>query len=183
MARFEENSALADTGNTKADLKSYVENLKPRSDLVVTDELLISGNKIGLANNAGKWVKYSKSYTDFPTAANTSADSTIVSLGAGAVIEAVKVVVTTAFAGGSVSACTVDVGTTASTPTEYINLGNIFAATTTTGLYYTSGPNFLTENASTPILTRIICTSDTCDNLTAGAFDVWLKYSIADSVI
>ena len=182
MARFEEPSVLADTGNTKADLKNYVEGLKPRSDLVVTDELLISGNQIGLANNALRWVNYQKSYTDFPTAANTSANSTVVSLGAGAVLHAAKVITTTAFAGGSVSACTVDLGITSGAPTDYINGGNIFAATTTAGSEY-STVDFLTENASTPILTRINCTSDTCDNLTAGAFDVWLLYSIADSAL
>jgi len=180
MARFAEPSVLDDTGNTKAELKAYVEGLKPQSDLVVDGQLTADNNEIGLSEGVPRWVKYTHTYADFPTAATTSADDTVVSLGDGAVVHAVKVITTTAFVGTGVTACTVDVGLTSSAPTEYINLKSVFALTTTAGWEY-STLDFLTENGSTSVLVRIICTSANCSALTAGSFDVWVLQSIANS--
>jgi len=180
MARFAEQSALADTGNTKANLKDYVEGLIPQSDLVITGELLVSGNKIGLADNSQRWVKYTKLYSDFSIAGTTSADKTVVALGAGSVVHAIKVITTTAFVGGSVSAANVSVGLTSSDPDDYINDQSVFTLTTTAGGEY-STVDFLTENASTSILCQLKTVSDNIDNLTAGAVDIWVSWSIADS--
>ena len=185
MSRFLEDSALSNS-LTYTKLTDYVQNLRPQADLINPDSafegLKISSNKIGINGTVGGWYKYTVAYTDFATAATTSADSTVVSLGNGGLVHYVKVNTTTGFTGGGASTCTIDVGTTSGTPTEYVNLGNVFAATTTTPSGTYTGPDFLTENASTPILARIICDVN-CNTLTAGAADIWMYVSFADSVL
>jgi len=179
MARFEENSALGSCVSV-AQLKTYVEGLKPRSDLLVADQLIIVGNTIGLALHVPFWRKFTKVFGDFSIAGTTSADVTLVSLGAGAIIEAVWVITTTAFTGGSVSAANISVGISSSDPDDYINDQSIFTATTTTGGEY-STVDFLTANAAVPILCQVKTVSDDIDNLTAGSVDVYIKYAIISS--
>lgn len=181
MARFAEPSVLSDTGNTKADLKAYVEGLIPQADLVNTDNgTNVSSNKIVLASTVPYWRKFSVSYTNFATANTTSADYSVESLLTGAIVHAVKVVTTTGFTGGGAASCTMDVGTTSGTPTEYINGDSVFTTDTTAASGTYSGVSFETENGSTSVLARIISDVN-CDTLTAGAADIWILYSVADS--
>jgi len=180
MARFESPANLPDPF-TQSDADDWVEAIKPTSDVIVTDELLITSSQIGIAKQVPAYRKYEVDYTDFATASTTSADYTVVSLGAGAVIEAVKLIVTTKFEGGSVSAATMSVGTTAGTPTEFLSADNVFAVTTTTAAGHFTTVTALTENAATPILAQVVCTGDDCDNMTAGAAEIHIKYSITDN--
>jgi hypothetical protein len=182
MARFAEPSVLADTGNTKADLKAYVEGLIPQADIINTAKgTNVDSNKIVLANGVPYWREYTLEYTDFATASTTSADYSVVSLGAGSVIHAIKLVTTTAYAGGSVSDVKMDVGLTSGTPTEYLSGEDVDVLDTTAASGEYSTVDFLTENASTSVLARIVCTAGNCDTLTAGVAKLYIMYSIADA--
>jgi len=180
MARFAENSVLSDTNVTKENLKDYVEGLKPQGDLVVTNELVISSNKIGLANNAARWVIYNKVFGDFSTAGTTSGDVSIVALGAGAIVHAAKIVTKTAFTGTSITAMNLSLGITASDPDDYINDQSIFTVTTTAGGEYT-GTDFLTENAATTIICQAKSVGANLSVLTTGSVDVHVLWSISSS--
>jgi hypothetical protein len=185
MSRFLEDSPIPDPF-TQADLTDYVQSLRPQADLINPDVndgitfegLKVSSNKIGINGVIGGWRTYQIDYTDFPTAAATSADYTIVSLGAGSVIHYAKVITTTGFTGGSSTDVTLKVGTSAGNPNEFINGDSIQTATTTSASGTYTGPTFLTENAASSILAQITTVGDTCDNLTAGSAKVLLYYSI-----
>jgi len=183
MSRFLEDSSLSNPF-TYTKLTDYVQALRPQADLINPDSafeaLKISSNKIGVNGTVGGWYKYQKVFGDFTDAATTSSDSTVVSAGAGGLVHFAKVVTTTGFTGGGASTCTVDLGTTSGTPTEYINLGNIFATNTTAPSGTYTGTDFLTENGAESILVRIISDVNVAD-LTAGAMDIWLYMSFADS--
>jgi hypothetical protein len=155
--------------------------MDPTSDLV-DSTLQVTANQIGLANTAPRWTKYTKGYADFSIASTTSADNTIVSLGAGAVVHLVKVITTTGFTGVGVTAANLSVGITSSDPDDYINDTSVFAATTTAGGEYT-GTDFLAEDGATPILCQLKTVTANIDQLTAGSVDVWIFWSIADSAL
>jgi hypothetical protein len=184
MANFLEDRTLDDTDVTKAELKAWVENMDPTADLINPDSALaglkVSSNKIGINGVIGGWYKYQVTYSDFATAATTSADHTVVSLGAGAVVHYVKLITTTAFTGGGAASVTMDVGTTSGTPTEYLATDSVFTASTTAASGTYTGPSFETENGATAVLARIIADVN-CDTLTAGAADIWIYASFADS--
>ena len=188
MSRLLEDSAIPDPF-TQADLTDYVQNLRPTADLINPDVndgitfegLKVSNNKIGINGTISGWRTFQIDYTDFPTAATSSADHTVVSLGAGAVIHNVKVVVTTAFddGAGPISDVTLKFGTTPGNPNEYINGSSIQTATTTTAAGTYDGTDYLTENASTDLLAKIDCVGGNCDTLTDGSAKILVNYSIA----
>jgi len=184
MANFAQPSTLDDTGVTKVELQNWAEGMIPQTDLINPDStfsgLKIASNKIGINGTIGGWYKYQVAYSDFATAATTSADSTVVSLGIGAIVHYVKLVTTTGFTGGGAATCTMDVGTTSGTPTEYLLTKSVFATSTTAAAGTYTGPSFETENAATAVLARIICDVN-CSLLTAGAADIWIFASFADS--
>jgi len=184
MSRFLEDSPIPDP-YTQANLTDYVQSLRPQADLINPDTALeglkISSNKIGINGVIGGWYKYQVDYTDFPTAATTSADHTVVSLGAGAMVHYVKVNVTTAFtASPSASSAVLNVGTTSGTPTEYVNAASMLTLTTTAAAGTYTGPSFETENGATSVLANLVCDVN-CSTLTAGAADIWIYFSLADS--
>ena len=187
MSRFLEDSALSNP-LTYPKLTDYVQNLRPQADLINPDSdfeaLKISSNKIGVNAVVGGWRTFDIAYTDYSAAGTTSADHTIVSLGAGAMIHYVKVVTTEAFndsgGGGSATIATLNVGTTPSNPNEYINGVSVFTTDTTTASGTYTGPSFLTENGSTSILSNLTSDVNT-DTLTQGAAKVFIYYSIANA--
>lgn len=182
MANFAQDRTLDDTDVTKAELQAWVENMDPQTDLI-DETLKITSNQIGIADTSVRWDKFEVLFSDFATASTTSADKTVVSLGAGSVIHAVKLITTIAFAGGSVSDVKMDVGLTASAPTEYMSGEDVDVVDTGSASGEFSTLDFLTENAATPILARIVCVGGNCDTLTLGAADIWLLRSIADSTL
>jgi hypothetical protein len=184
MANFLQDRILDNTDVTKAELRAWVENMDPTSDLV-DSTLRVSSNQLGVANTAPRWVKYSVAYTDFPTASTTSADHTLVSLGVGSVIHAVKLVTTAAFTdgGASITDVKMDVGITSGTPTEYMSGEDVDVLDTTAASGEYSTVDFLTENAATAILARIVCVGGNCSTLTTGTADIWILWSIADSAL
>lgn len=170
---------------TQTQLTDQLQNLRPQADLINPDSafeaLKISSNKIGVNGVIGGWYKYQVDYTDFATAATTSADHTVVSLGAGAMVHYVKLNVTTAFTdGASIATANMNVGTTSGTPTEYINAASVLTLTTTAAAGTYTGPSFETENGATSVLANLVCDVN-CDTLTAGAADIWVYFSLADS--
>jgi len=184
MSRFLEDSPIPDP-YTQANLTDYVQSLRPQADLINPDSelegLKVSSNKIGINGVIGGWRKYQVAYTDFPTAATTSADHTVVSMGAGAMVHYVKVNVTTAFTdGASIATANMNVGTTSGTPTEYISAASVLTLTTTAAAGTYTGPSFETENGATSVLANLVCDVN-CDTLTAGAADIWVYFSLADS--
>jgi hypothetical protein len=192
MSRFLEDAPIPDPF-TQSDLTDYVQNLKPQADLInpISDTvdgisyegLKVSGSKIGVNAIVPGWHTFQIDYTDFPTAAATSADHTLggYSFGAGTVIHGVKVVVTTGFGdgGSSVTDVTLKVGTTSGDPNEFINAVSIQTATTTSAAGTYTGTTFFTENASESILTQIVATGGNCDTLTTGSAKIFVLYSIA----
>lgn len=183
MSRFLEDSSLSNP-LTYTKLTDYVQNLRPQADLINPDSdfegLKISSNKIGINATVGGWRTYTVSYTDYSAAGTTSADHTIVSLGAGAMIDRIKVVTTEGFTGGGATVATLNVGTTPSNPNEYINGDSVFVTDTTTASGTYTGPSFLTENGSTSILSNLTSDVNT-EDLTAGAAKVFIYYSIANA--
>jgi len=183
MSRFLIDTAWADPF-TYPQATDQLQNLRPQADLINPDSdfqaLKISSNKIGVDAVVGGWRTFDIAYTDYSAAGTTSADHTIVSLGAGAMIHYVKVVTTEGFTGGGATVATLNVGTTPSNPNEYINGDSVFVTDTTSASGTYTGPSFLTENGSTSILSNLTSDVNT-DQLTAGAAKVFIYYSIANA--
>jgi len=187
---FAQSTSLADTGNTKADLQNYVETMNPTSELTDTTTIEVSGNKLQTALAVPRWAKVTLTYSDFSKAAVKSDDITVLSLGAGAIIHAIKAVVTTNFekaASAAFTTCQLDVGITAGLASpEFISNANMKTASTSTaaGQYYadsTDTDQWLTENGSTDLIAVLDCDAENTNLAVQGSVDIHVLYSISVS--
>lgn len=117
--------------------------------------------------------KYTVDYSDIAAAATTDTE-TLVSLPQKTIIEYIVIKHSTAFAGGSVSALTVDVGDSADAD-RFISAFDVMqtvgeAASETVSVIYIGA-----FASATNIILTATATGDNLDQLTAGSVDVWIK--------
>lgn len=126
---------------------------------------------------APKWIKVTKSYTNFATAALIN-DISIYTLTAKQYIHDIKIVPTTAFSGGVVSSATMSVGITGAL-TKYAIATNIFTGNTTTNLVHAPLAGLESTSGSTDIRGSIVIVgvAMTLNDLTAGSVDFYLLIS------
>lgn len=127
--------------------------------------------------SAPKWVKVTKSYTDFATVALTN-DISIYTLPIKGYIHDVKVVPTTSFSGGVISAATLSVGK-AGALTKYAIATDIFTGNTTVSTIHTPLVGMESTSGTTDIRCQIVIVgiAQTLNNLTAGSVDIYLLLS------
>lgn len=120
----------------------------------------------------GSMKKYTKTYSDFSTAATTN-DLELLSLAAkrGPTLIALKH--STAFSGGAVSALTLDVGVTGDLD-RYIALFDAFSATSSTNAVLWSGFDIPDFSSTVSLRIRATSTGANLSALTAGSVDVWI---------
>lgn len=117
--------------------------------------------------------KYTVDYTDIQTAATTNT-ATLLSLPAKTLIEFVIIKHSTAFAGGSISALTVDVGD-ATDADELIAAFDVVQAVAEGASQITSAPYIGAFASATNIVATFTATGDNLDQLTQGSVDIWIK--------
>ena len=164
---------------TKGDIFVYSSGDTARFAVGSDDQVLTaaSGETAGIdwTDRNPKWTKYTVSSADLSTA-GTTFSVTIFSLAAAEVIDDVIVKHTTAFSGGSISAYTVEVGTSADkdrfmTPFDvFQSVSGTRAKTSST----TQVPNFGT---TTDVVVTATSTGDNLNAATAGSVDVYVRTS------
>jgi len=127
-----------------------------------------------------QWIKATISYTDFNSAAATVdfTPTEFTNLDAGFMLVAWKIKHSTAWTGGTSSNTKLALG--------WGNLINsnlsVFSAPTNTygqiGSPIPSGTVIPNHASDSSVKLRLTTTGDTCDNLTAGVADVWIKIAI-----
>lgn len=121
------------------------------------------------------WRKYTVTYADLATAATTN-NITVATLPAGAVVEAVKIKHSTAFAGGAISAYTVSVGITGNL-TKYAAAYDVFQAVSATAMQLSTTQGTESHTATTALKIAATSTGANLSAATAGSVDVWIKMS------
>lgn len=124
-----------------------------------------------------RWIKVTKSYTDFSTAATTN-NIEVYSLPAGGIIHAVKIKHSTPFTGGAISAYTISVGITG-TLNKYANAFNVFQAAGGTVFQLSTTVGSEDHGSATSIKAAAASTSANLNAATAGSVDIWLLVSVA----
>lgn len=176
MATFQSAQNLPVSACTRQNIYDLIENLLPLVGLVDTNALQILSNKITAGDRIPYWRKYTKTFTDFSTAATTNSID-LFQLPAGGVILAVKLKHSAAFTGGALSAYTISVGIVG-TLAKYLAAQNVFAApgATNYGIGATIGGE--SHTASTAIKATATSTGGNLNLATAGSVDVWVLWGV-----
>lgn len=140
---------------------------------------MIAGSDLPAA--ASYWQKVSLAYTDnIFKAAATTVTKTLVALPAHAVVEAIRVKSSAAFAGTAVTSCTLSLGdgTTADIFAPAYTLTAVVGNTN----IYTDGGAFAVSDAATNLVASVTCNVNTGSGsatiLSAGGVDVHVKYAV-----
>lgn len=115
--------------------------------------------------------KYTIGYADIAAAATTDTE-TILALPQNTVIEMLVIKASEAFAGGSISALTMDIGD-ATDADELAASFDLVAAVSATNFQIISAP--YVQFTTTNIIASFTATGDNLDQLTAGSVDIWIK--------
>jgi hypothetical protein len=178
MGKLIKDRTLPRTDCTREDVYDLVENLSPTVEFFDPDYLTVSGGKATLVGSVPRWLKVTLGHADLAAAA-TSNSVALQTLPAGAVVHAVKVKHSEAFAGGAISAYTISVGPSAS-PTQYINAHNVFQAVGDTVMDSDATVTFLTHAAAgTDLEVKADSTGANLNAATAGSVDIWVLWSTA----
>ena len=122
---------------------------------------------------APKWVKVTKTYTDFATAGLTN-NITIYSLPAKGVIHSVQVNPSTIFSGGLIATYTISIGITG-VLAKYAIATNVFTGATLPIISNLPGIESLT--LATDIKAAAISTIGNLNAATQGVIDIWILVS------
>lgn len=117
--------------------------------------------------------KYTIGFADIAAAATTDTES-FLTLPEKTVIEYIVVKHSTAFAGGSISALTVDIGD-ASDADELLSGFDVFQAVADAAREIVSCVYIGAFSGSTNIIATFTATGDNLDQLTQGSLDIWVK--------
>jgi hypothetical protein len=124
---------------------------------------------------AEEWIKVTVDYTDFSAASNFVKISPpeLTGLSAGTVVQFAKLKHSVSFVGGSTSSASLSVGigtsTTAGTDV-FTAPGNKIGRQQSI-----SFSQLMDQTATDDIVIGLLIAGDTCDNLTAGVAEVWIK--------
>ncbi len=123
----------------------------------------------------GRWFKVVLSALDF-TAAASSQSLTLFQLPAGGVIEMIKAKHSEAFAGGAISAYTIELGITG-TPKKYMSPFDVFSAPAATNHRVSTSGDEESHDELTDILVTGEATGGNVDDAMAGTVEIWVKGS------
>lgn len=131
---------------------------------------------IGSATGVPQWAKYTKTYSDLSTAANTNS-ITLFSLPAKGVIHAVAIKHSAAFTGGAIASYAVAVGISGDT-TKFATWVNVFQAPgDQVGQASNVGVGIENFGVATTILLSATSVGGLLNAATAGSVDVWVLSS------
>lgn len=123
----------------------------------------------------GQWTKYTKTFTDFSTAATTNSIA-LLTLPIKGVVEDVVIKHTTAFSGGAISAYTVSVGISG-TLAKYATAFDVFQAVADTTAQISAGGFVENFGSTTSVLVTAVSTGANLNAAGAGSVDIWVKTS------
>lgn len=121
------------------------------------------------------WVKVTKTYADFAIAGPTN-DISVYTLPSRGYIHDIKIIPSTAFSGGLISAYTVSVGPAGSL-TKYAVATNVFTGNTTLASIHTPLVGLESTSGTTDIRAQAIATTGLLDAATAGVVDFYFLVS------
>lgn len=127
-----------------------------------------------LSNNTPKWIKVTKTFSDFSTAALTNTID-IYTLPIKGVMHSVQVNSSITFSGGTIAAYTVSVGIIG-TLAKYAIAANVFTGATLPTINIIAGVESV--SATTTIKATAISTVGNLNAATQGSVDIWLLVSI-----
>ncbi len=163
-------SDLVVTNPTATDPRSEGDN-HLRLIKVAVKSLLTDFAQLG--GTAPKWQKATIAETAL-TDADSSEDITVITLTQFEKVIAVCVKASVAFIGGTLTAMTMSLGTTAK-PTHYLNVVDIFQAVGDDVQFNRTGFTSATMAAAGhSIIARFTATGDNMVNATAGSVDIWI---------
>lgn len=122
-----------------------------------------------------RWVKVTKSYTDFSTGGLTN-DISIYTLPIKGYIHDIKIVPTTAFSGGLIATYTISVGISGAL-TKYAIATNVFTGNTTLNTIHTPLVGLESTSGTTDIRAQAVSTVGNLSAATAGSVDIYLLVS------
>jgi hypothetical protein len=123
------------------------------------------------------WRKYTVGYADLSAAATTN-NGTLFSLGAGEIIHATQIKHSAAFVGASVTALTISVGI-AGTLAKYAAAYDVVPAVSATAFQLSTTVGKESHTAATAIKWAAVATGANLSVLTAGSVDIWVFVSKA----
>lgn len=146
----------------------------------ITNAYPLSGNPsaflTSIPTNYPQWIKVTKLYSDFATAGLTN-DISIYTLPIKGYITDVKIIPTTAFSGGLISAYTISVGISGLL-TKYAVATNVFTGNTTLGSVHTPISGLESTSGTTDIRAQATAVTGLLNAATAGSVDVYLLISV-----
>lgn len=181
---FQQAFELDDTGISKLELQTWVEQMKPTVNVVDDNTMKVVNDKFEVGQVVTRWALFRHNFTSFETAGLTSPDVTLINFGPGTVINNVKVNVREIFAGTAIATAVLNVGLTPGDPNEFCEDVDMEIATAAVpaATYLGDDQNkFLYENANQALLANLVTTGANTDQLDQGEVDIWVQYSIADS--
>lgn len=122
-----------------------------------------------------RWIKVTKSYTDFSTAGLTN-DISIYTLPVKGYIHDIKIVPTTAFSGGLIASYTISVGISGAL-TKYAIATDVFTGNTTLTTVHTPLVGLQDTSSTTDIRAQAISVTGLLNAATAGSVDIYLLIS------
>lgn len=126
--------------------------------------------------NIANWVKVTKGFADFAAAGLTN-DISIYTLPAKGYIHDVKIVPTTAFSGGLISAYTISVGISGNL-VKYAVASNVFTGNTSLGAAHAPLPGIESVGSTTDIRAAAVSVTGLLNTAAAGSVDIYLLVSI-----
>lgn len=152
-----------------------ISNLKipqGKTVVVVSDGAVfyISGSNLSVLN----WVRFTKTHTNFQTAATTN-DIELFSLPAGAILHAILIKHSVAFAGTGITSYTISVGITGAL-TKYASAFNVFQAVADTTLQLSSTLGIENWGVGTSIRAQATANVN-LSNSTAGTVEIYALVS------
>lgn len=152
------------TANSVTDLY-YIDSAGNATQITTLGQIVLRPLKITLG------------YAAFAAAATTSEINLGLTLPAGGYVRTVKIKHSTAFSGGAVAACTLQVGITG-TANRYAAAFDVFSAVSATN-YQVTNPNLgESHTATTTVKCTLTTTGANTNALTAGSVDVWVDYVV-----
>ena len=143
-----------------------------QSAIIVDERSRVDG-----AEGSSAWIRYPLSYTDFSDPGYTKS-ATPAYLPGGAVITGVKIKHSVSFTGGTVSGCSVSVGTTGNL-TKFASPFDVFAAPAGGNAQLSLNLSMEDQVAPTPGMVTASSTGETLNHLTAGDVEVWVAWAKA----
>lgn len=159
-----------DVGSANDTFKVRIEAIQSQVETNTTDIATLN-------SGAPQWTKYTKTYTDFSTAA-TASEISLANISAGTFVHNVVIKHSEAFAGGSISAYQIDVGPSGDLTQFVDGFAVTDAPTDSRHQSVTLGEVHNNAFASTGVLAaRAESTGDNLDQAASGSVDIWVLSS------